>query len=378
MLILPSQLEVSGPGVDVSNQPDELSVNLSDPVRDFEYARNAVTLTYDLSGVEHARLTFSALEYGDEPHAPPAGPFGDDVNFDGVAISVDGANWHEVQDLRHLRSDKFTAYDVDLDAAVASMDLTYNGAFRVRFCQYDDNPAPMDGFTIQSIELNADGRPPILHLAMDDNADTPTVTDSAAGGHHQVFVDPGGNPNTSAHSVPGRVGTALQFDGGGDHIDLGAVIDSVLGQSKDFSFAFWWTRGENNNENFMYVLYKLADNGTLLVVNGFYAPTSQPYTQFYVYRSNTPEDRTLFPHNPSGYGWNHYVFQRKGARLELWANGALMKADSTPGNSRDFSGSGSFGLVGLGASGARGAMDDFRVYDRALFPSEIHALANPA
>ncbi len=75
---------------------------MSDPVQDFEYARNAVTLTFDLSGFEHVRLSFKALEYGDEPHAPPPGPFGDDANFDGVAVSADGVNWYEIQDLRSL------------------------------------------------------------------------------------------------------------------------------------------------------------------------------------------------------------------------------------------------------------------------------------
>ncbi len=66
------------------------------------------------------RLGFEAMEYGDEPHYPKDeggsenvenivgfGPVAD-FNFDGVAVSMDGVDWYEIQDLRSLRSDKVT------------------------------------------------------------------------------------------------------------------------------------------------------------------------------------------------------------------------------------------------------------------------------
>ena len=71
MAIAPSAVDESSSGVDLSNQADSVSIHMSDPVRDLEYARNAVTLTFDLSGHEQVRLEFEAMEYGDEPHAPP-------------------------------------------------------------------------------------------------------------------------------------------------------------------------------------------------------------------------------------------------------------------------------------------------------------------
>ncbi len=48
MKILPQSIEQDGPGIDLSNQPDGATITMSDPVEDFEYARNMVTLTYDL------------------------------------------------------------------------------------------------------------------------------------------------------------------------------------------------------------------------------------------------------------------------------------------------------------------------------------------
>jgi len=74
MIVLPATIEQSGPGIDLSNQPEGLSLQMSDPVRDLEYARNAVTLTFDLYGRDHVRLAFEAMEFGDEPHAPPPTP----------------------------------------------------------------------------------------------------------------------------------------------------------------------------------------------------------------------------------------------------------------------------------------------------------------
>ena len=135
MRILPSDISAIGPGVDLSNLPEGVSVRMSDQVEDFEYARNAVTLTFDLSAYEHVLLACEAMEFGDEPHAPPSNPFKGDADFDGVAVSADGVAWYEVQDLRHLRSDRFTRYEVDLDTAIAQCGLSKGSEFRVRFCQ---------------------------------------------------------------------------------------------------------------------------------------------------------------------------------------------------------------------------------------------------
>ena len=156
MVIEPTEITSDGPGVDLKNLPDGISIKMADPVEDFKYARNAVTLLYDLSTFAAVRLSFEAKEFGDEPHAPPSNPFSGDADFDGVAVSADGATWYEIQDLRNLRSDRFTAFDIDLDAAIATWGLTYNDQFRIRFCQYDNNPAPMDGIFLHNIELTSD------------------------------------------------------------------------------------------------------------------------------------------------------------------------------------------------------------------------------
>ena len=54
-------------------------------------------MTFHLVGALNLRLAFEAMEFGDESHAPPASPFSETENFDGVddqinlGTAVDGA-----------------------------------------------------------------------------------------------------------------------------------------------------------------------------------------------------------------------------------------------------------------------------------------------
>jgi hypothetical protein len=378
MKIEPVEILESGPGVDLSNMPDGLSVKMADPVEDFAYARNTVTLVYDLSAYEHVRLAFAALEYGDEPHEPPPNPFGNDAHFDGVAISVDGIAWYEVQDLRHLRSDRFTPYDLDLGAALAPWGLSYGSSFRIRFCQYDNNPAPMDGIFLRKIELTGDLRPPVFHLPMDEDAPSPTVHDTAAGGRHQVFLDPTGDPNTAAHSVPGPHGmTALAFDGVDDRIDFGpALLGDLVAENQDFSLAFWYqTPGDPGAEARFF--FRRAQSA------------SDPSLRGYV-RNN----RIYWSVGWGGGGsvalysgagllngpWHHVVWRRRGETLSLWVDGAAHDTRTDPNYARNLFYSG-WSPVAIGLTYTSPGSDwpfalaDLRAYDRALGDEEIVALA---
>lgn len=214
--------------------------------------------------------------------------------------------------------------------------------------------------------------PEVLHLRMDDNAASATILDSSANGNNQTFLDAGGNPNTDAHTVAGRVGTALSFDGVDDYIALGASLDGALTAGQDFAIAFWWSRGLNNDEHYKLILEKQANNGYIRATNSYYAPTLQQYTSFNIYRTVSPPDSFILNANYVGYGWNHYVLQRQNTTFTLWFNGALVGTNTTAGNDRDFSGTAGFFLGGAGASyHSQGSMDDFRVYDRVLSHTEI-------
>lgn len=386
MNIIPSAIEQSGPGVDLSNLPEGISLRMSDPVQDLEYARNTVTLTYDLSGHEAVRLAFEAMEYGDEPHAPPPGPFGDDANFDGVAVSMDlpsdppgqagGVGWYEIQGLRNLSSNRFTAFDLDLDALVAAAGLAYNNHFRIRFCQYDDNPAPMDGVFLHKIALSGEAWSPsdpslAMHLAMDDNAANPLVKD-ATRQHHQTLSDPGGDPKTNAHSVAGRVGTALRLELA-TFINCGTAVNGVLAAGHDFTIAFWWRSEGAGAATSDHLASNFTGAGNFLcwiTYNGNFIGRVARSAGWLTKNWAGGDDGA----------WHHYALARRGATIEMWRDGAMALTDGNAANAEDLAGGAGAAVLYVGQCGtggpSAGTIDDLRVYSVGLSGAEIVALAN--
>ena len=375
MKIQPIQIEQSGPGVDLSNLPDGISVTMADTAKDFQYSRNMVTLTVDLADYERVHLSFKAREYGDEPHAPPPNPFGDDADFDGVAISEDGAVWYEVQDLRHLTI-RLQEIKVDLDAAIAACGLSYNSAFKIRFCQFDNGPVAWDGIALSNIRLTGEFPGLLIHLTMDDNADDPTVHDST-GQYNQTFLDPGGNPNTNTHSVPGPNGTtALAFDGVDDRIDFGpTLLSEMVGAGRDFTLAFWYKTDS-------------SPGGTTKIFFRRRMSFSEPHVTGYVSNDRIYwlvgwGDGYIWLYSASGMlngQWRHVVYRRQGQTLTLWIDGALQATKSHPDYAKGFfAGAWDPRAIGQAYQSSDSdwpfAMADFRAYDRALRDEEIVALS---
>ncbi|MCX7046542.1 MAG: hypothetical protein NTX50_13785 [Candidatus Sumerlaeota bacterium] len=136
-----------------SNVPHTGSYHLTmDSSADLTYARNELTLTVNLSNCHNVVLTFWLKMFGDEPHGPPATPFYNGADFDGVAISEDGVTWYEARGLRTLTS-VYQQNTVDLDAAIAAHGMSYNSAFQIRFNHYDNYTIPTDGFSFDDIAI---------------------------------------------------------------------------------------------------------------------------------------------------------------------------------------------------------------------------------
>jgi len=384
MTIEPISITTNGPGVDLTNFSGGLSVKMSDPAEDFKYARNSVTLTFDLSQYSQVHLTFEAKEFGDEPHSPPSNPFTGDADFDGVAVSADGVNWYEIQALRNLDTDGFSAFDIDLDAAIAQHGLYYTSQFQIRFCQYDNNPAPMDGIFLHAIELTGEqaaAGAAVFHLPMDDNQADPTVRDISAVGQHQVFIDPSGDPNTAAHSVPGpNAATALAFDGADDRIDFGTeLLGDILAAGSDFTITFWYRTGADPGSDGK--TFFCRDSSSIL----------EPHIRFYV-GLNSIFCRAGWGGGPGQYvilstgapmldgQWRHFALRRQGQALSLWADGVAKETQSDPNYANSFYGPNwlptAIGQVFQNTdSDWPFEMADFRAYDRALSDEEITALS---
>jgi hypothetical protein len=384
MKINPTEITSDGPGIDLTNLPDDLSIKMSDPVEDFKYTRNTVTLICDLSQYNQVHLSFQAKEYGDEPHEPPSNPFTGDANFDGVAISEDGNTWYEIQGLRNLNTDSFTAFDIDLDNAIAQWGLSYNDQFKIRFCQYDNNPAPMDGIFLHAIELT--GEPAaagsaVFHLPMDDNQASPTVRDTASGAQDQVFIDPSGDPNTAAHSVPGPNGTtALSFDGVDDRIDFGPeLLGDIVAAGCDFTIAFWYRTDADPGSDGK--IFLCRDTSSILEAHiRFYVGLNSMY--FRAGWGGGPGQYVILNTGASMLDgqWHHFALRRQGQALSLWADGAVKDNRTDPNYANSFF-SPNWLAAAIGQvfqstnSDWPFEMADLRAYDRALSDEEITSLS---
>jgi hypothetical protein len=115
------------------------------------FSRNEMTLMVDLAGASSVELRFFARDWGEEPHTTSS-PFTGGADFDGLAISEDGTTWYEVLSFTPLGA-TYAEQVVDLDAAAAANGLSYNGAFRIRFNQYDNYPMTSDGIGIDDVTI---------------------------------------------------------------------------------------------------------------------------------------------------------------------------------------------------------------------------------
>jgi tetratricopeptide (TPR) repeat protein len=204
-----------------------------------------------------------------------------------------------------------------------------------------------------------------LHLTMDDNTTNPTVCDSTKAQHDQEFIDLGGNANTEAHSTTGMVGSALKFDGVDDAININGLAQPI---DQDCAIVLWYRLDElpskkgNSFGNYIWnnsgMFLRQQPSGRIhweVVYNG----GVYPYLTYVV-----AEDE-----------WNHFVCQRNAGIIELYANCKLVGTYSQ-NPVKLLNGE----LFKIGATIYAGriafSVDDFRVYDRALLPTEIQALYN--
>jgi len=214
-----------------------------------------------------------------------------------------------------------------------------------------------------------------FHLAMDDDAATPTVID-AYGHYNQTFE--GTDPNTEDHSVPGVHGTALSFDGSTSKIELTtASYQSYLDNDQDFTIALWWK----------------PDIPQPVTLRGILSSLDflDPYIYFCI-RDNQSTVRLRFLHNGSLYVanvdmaeedtsvWRHFAVVRNGTNIKIFRNGITRFSESDAGYAGRPWASGKPLYIGctLGSSYfAAGAADDVYLFNRALSDAEVLALATP-
>ncbi|MFW6118722.1 MAG: tectonin domain-containing protein [Planctomycetota bacterium] len=124
-------------------------LRMDDVSDDMVYSLCEGVLHLDLAGATGVTLTLDHWSLGDENDSLPA-TFTGHAFGDGIAVSADGLEWHRVTSL----TSDFTQQSFDLDAVVQAAGISYTSDFQIKFQQYDNYSASMDGREFDNITVS--------------------------------------------------------------------------------------------------------------------------------------------------------------------------------------------------------------------------------
>jgi len=199
----------------------------------------------------------------------------------------------------------------------------------------------------------------VAHWKLDEGQGT-TAADSSKNSNH-------GTINGGAAWTTGVVGSgALQFDGTDDWVSLGA--DSSLKPAKDLSVAAWF---KTSSVGGVIVRYRML---------GWHLWQYPPGgLQAGIYAGTASAPKACYPISPATYNDNKWHLAAvtvdhdgTGSKVDLYVDGVLVKSDYCTFEVLYEPGYAAIGRDGnVSASYFKGAIDDVRLYDRALSKSEI-------
>ena len=135
-----SQPSGSGNSITIWNQK-----LLMQAVNNGTYTLNEAILTLDFTGWTDVGFDFRNYDWNDESHYFN-GDFTNHYNADGIAISIDGVNWHPIFGPDD-HNGSWASYSLDLTALADAhgLDLESAAAFQIKFQQFDNYTTPDDG-----------------------------------------------------------------------------------------------------------------------------------------------------------------------------------------------------------------------------------------
>ena len=202
---------------------------------------------------------------------------------------------------------------------------------------------------------------------MDWSSTTAEVLDTSGNGNN-------GNTNfISTSTVPGKIGQAVEFDGTSDQVDCGA--NSSLKPSL-VTLSAWIKPGANWNQYQLITGMTQSSNwgggyhfvsqasGPLQFSINSYVPVGGSGGVVFGSQSDTPVGT-----------WTHVVGTYDGSYVRLYKNGELYGTPTAYSTAIDYSSTHCYMGYGGGANAYfNGAVDDVRVYSRALSAQEISRL----
>ncbi len=196
----------------------------------------------------------------------------------------------------------------------------------------------------------------------------PTTRDHAPGARAAAVL--GG-----ARETKGRFGGALALDGTDDAVRLPFRRRLALG-SGDFTASMWFRYSATTGEQPLLWMGGIGTNQPQVWLRG--EPASDRVTGLITTRDGAAPPRSAAVRTTGAYNddrWHHIALRRGDGRLTLFLDGTRVTAADVPGS---VSRNSPFGVhIGQRLDGRAhftGAVDDVRVYDRALSDAETDAL----
>ncbi|MGW6527502.1 exo-alpha-sialidase [Streptomyces venezuelae] len=196
----------------------------------------------------------------------------------------------------------------------------------------------------------------------------PTTSDRAPGARPAAVL--GG-----ARVTPGRFGGALAFDGTDDAVRLPFSRRLPLG-TEDFTASLWFRYDATTGEQPLLWMGGIGTNQPQVWLRG--EPASNRVTGLITTRDGAAPPRSASVRTTGAYNdgvWHHIALRRGDGRLTLFLDGTRISAADVPGT---VSRNSPFGVhVGQRMDSRAhftGAIDEVRVYDRALDDAEVGEL----
>src|SRR3989338_11291715 len=169
--------------------------------------------------------------------------------------------------------------------------------------------------------------------------------------------------------VDGKRGKALSFDGSNDYVDAGgAILDTVTNK---FTVSVWVKNGVGNQGTFF--VANTASTGDLYDWGLYNAFGSNVYC-FYIKNVSNVIVNSCSTSLATVGMWIHVVGVYYGTNTSIYISGVQEDSDIQTGNVKDTGHNTRIGRWTDTLPFFRGAVDEVRVYNRALTPSEVEGL----
>ncbi|GGZ68883.1 sialidase family protein [Streptomyces bluensis] len=199
----------------------------------------------------------------------------------------------------------------------------------------------------------------------------PTTADRAAGGRPALVL--GG-----ARATDGVFGGAIEFDGTDDAVRLPYSPRLPLG-TRDFTASLWFRYSATTGEQPLLWMGGVGTTQPQVWLRG--EPASDRIQGLITVREGSSPPRSASVRTAGAYNdgrWHHLALRRGGGQLTLFIDGTAVGTADAPGS---VSRNSPFGVhIGQKMDSRAffdGAIDDVRVYDRALGDEELTGLRKP-